>query len=260
MIRSLWIAKTGLEAQQTQMDVISNNLANVSTTGFKRSRAVFEDLLYQNLRQPGAQSSQQSQIPSGLQIGTGVRPIAAERIHTQGNLQQTSNKLDVAIQGAGFLQVLLPDGTTAYTRDGSLQTDNQGQVVTSNGYVVQPAMTIPANATSVTIGVDGVVSITQAGVAAPVQVGSMQLATFINPPGLESMGQNLYLETASSGTPSTNVPGTNGTGTLSQGYVETSNVNVVEELVNMIQTQRAYEINSKAISTSDQMLQKLTQI
>ena len=166
MIRSLWIAKTGLEAQQTQMDVISNNLANVSTNGFKRSRAVFEDLLYQNLRQPGAQSSQQTQIPSGLQIGTGVRPVAAERIHTQGNLQQTSNQLDVAIQGAGFFQVLLPDGTTAYTRDGSFQTDNQGQMVTSNGFPVQPSITIPANATSVTIGQDGVVSVTQPGTAA----------------------------------------------------------------------------------------------
>ncbi|MFA6121542.1 MAG: flagellar basal-body rod protein FlgG [Sideroxydans sp.] len=260
MIRSLWISKTGLEAQQTQMDVVSNNLANVSTTGFKRSRAVFEDLLYQNLRQPGAQSSQQTQVPSGLQIGTGVRPVAAERIHTQGNLQLTGNKLDMAIQGSGFFQVLMPDGSTAYTRDGSFQTDNQGQLVTSNGYVVQPAMTIPANATSVTVGMDGVVTITQAGATAPVQVGSMQLATFINPAGLESMGQNLYLETASSGTPSTNVPGTNGTGSISQGYVETSNVNVVEELVNMIQTQRAYEINSKAITTSDQMLQKLSQI
>ena len=260
MIRSLWISKTGLEAQQTQMDVISNNLANVSTTGFKRSRAVFEDLLYQNLRQPGAQSSQHTQIPSGLQIGTGVRPIAAERIHTQGNLQQTDNKLDIAVQGAGFFQVLLPDGTTAYTRDGSFQTDSQGQIVTSNGFVVQPAITIPANATTVTIGQDGVVTITQPGASAPVQVGSLQLATFINPSGLESMGQNMYLETASSGTPSTNVPGTNGTGTLSQGYVETSNVNVVEELVNMIQAQRAYEINSKAITVSDQMLQKLSQM
>jgi flagellar basal-body rod protein FlgG len=260
MIRSLWISKTGLEAQQTQMDVISNNLANINTSGFKRSRAVFEDLLYQNMRQPGAQSSQQTQIPSGLQIGTGVRPIAAERIHTQGNLQQTGNQLDVAIQGAGFLQVLLPDGTTGYSRDGSLQSDSQGQLVTANGFVVQPALTIPANATSVTIGQDGVVSVTQAGSTAPVQIGSIQLATFVNPAGLESMGQNLYLETASSGTPSTNVPGTNGTGTLSQGSVETSNVNVVEELVNMIQTQRAYEINSKAITTSDQMLQKLSQI
>ncbi|OIR08427.1 flagellar basal-body rod protein FlgG [mine drainage metagenome] len=260
MIRSLWIAKTGMEAQQTQMDVISNNLANVSTNGFKRSRAVFEDLLYQNIRQPGAQSSQLTQIPSGLQIGTGVRPIAAERIHTQGNLQQTNNQLDVAIQGAGFFQVLLPDGTTGYTRDGSFQTDNQGQLVTSNGFPVQPSITIPANATSITIGQDGVVSVTQPGTATAVQVGSIQLATFINPAGLESMGQNLYQETGSSGPPLANVPGTNGTGTVSQGFVETSNVNVVEELVNMIQTQRAYEMNSKAVTASDQMLQKLTQM
>lgn len=260
MIRSLWISKTGLDAQQTQMDVISNNLANVSTNGFKRSRAVFEDLLYQTLRQPGAQSSQQTQIPSGLQIGTGVRPVAAERIHTQGNLQQTGNSLDVAIQGAGFFQVLLPDGTTGYTRDGSFQRDSQGQLVTANGFTVQPAITIPANSSSVTIGSDGIISVVQAGVAAPVQVGSLQLATFINPSGLQSMGGNIYQETASSGTPSTNVPGTNGTGALNQNYLETSNVNVVEEMVNMIQTQRAYEINSKSITTSDQMLQKLTQI
>lgn len=260
MIRSLWISKTGLDAQQTQMDVVANNLANVSTNGFKRSRAVFEDLLYQNIRQPGAQSSQQTQIPSGLQIGTGVRPVAAERIHTQGNLAQTGNKLDIAIQGSGFFPVLMPDGTTGYTRDGSFQTDGQGQLVTSSGYVVQPAMTIPANATSVTIAQDGAVSITQAGSVAPVQIGQMQLASFINPTGLQSNGQNLYLETSSSGAPSTAAPGTNGTGTLGQGFVETSNVNVVEELVNMIQTQRAYEINSKAITTSDQMLQKLSQI
>jgi len=260
MIRSLWISKTGLDAQQTQMDTISNNLANVSTTGFKRSRAVFEDLLYQNLRQPGAQSSQQTQIPSGLQVGTGVRPVATERIHTQGNLQQTGNKLDVAIQGDGFLQVLMPDGTTAYTRDGSFQTDSQGQMVTANGFPVQPSITIPANAMSVSIGLDGTVSVTQPGVVAPVQIGSLQLATFINPTGLQSQGSNLYVETASSGTASTNVPGTNGAGTLSQGYLETSNVNVVEELVNMIQTQRAYEINSKAITVSDQMLQKLSQM
>lgn len=260
MIRSLWISKTGLEAQQTQMDVISNNLANVSTTGFKRSRAVFEDLLYQTIRQPGAQSSQQTQVPSGLQIGTGVRPIAAERIHTQGNLQQTGNNLDVAINGAGFFQVLMPDGTTAYTRDGSFQTDSQGQLVTSSGFTVQPALTIPANTTSVTIGRDGTVSATQAGVPTPVQIGSLQLATFINPAGLQSQGENLYQETASSGTPNTNVPGTNGAGLLNQGFVETSNVNVVEELVSMIQAQRAYEINSKAITTSDQMLQKLSQM
>ncbi len=260
MIRSLWISKTGLDAQQTQLDVISNNLANVNTNGFKRARAVFEDLLYQTLRQPGAQSSQQTQLPSGLQLGTGVRPVATEKIFTQGNLAQTGNPLDIAIQGAGFFQVLLPDGTTAYTRDGSFQVNNQGALVTSSGYPVQPAVTIPPNAVTVTIGHDGTVSVTQAGSSSPSQVGSLQLVNFINPAGLQSRGENLYLETASSGTPSTNAPGTNGLGTLSQGYVETSNVNVVEELVNMIQTQRAYEINSKAITTSDQMLQKLAQM
>lgn len=260
MIRSLWIAKTGLDAQQTQMDVISNNLANVGTTGFKRSRAVFEDLLYQTMRQPGAQSSQQTQLPSGLQIGTGVRPVATERIHTQGNLQQTGNDKDVAIQGAGFFQVLLPDGTTAYTRDGSFQIDNQGQLVTASGFAVQPAITIPADAQSLTIARDGTVSVTQPGVVAPTQVGTLQLATFINPAGLESRGENLYAETAASGNPNANTPGTNGSGLLLQSYVETSNVNVVEEMVNMIQTQRAYEINSKAISTSDQMLQRLSQL
>ncbi len=260
MIRSLWISKTGLDAQQTQMDVIANNLANVSTNGFKRSRAVFEDLLYQNIRQPGAQSSQQTQLPSGLQLGTGVRPVATERNFTQGNLQQTSNDKDVAIQGAGFFQVLLPDGTTAYTRDGSFQVDSQGQLVTASGFPVQPSITIPANATSMTIGRDGVVSVTQAGSATSTQVGALQLAIFINPAGLMAKGENLYVETTASGNPNTNTPGTNGAGLLSQGYVETSNVNVVEELVNMIQTQRAYEINSKAISTSDQMLQKLAQL
>ncbi|GGC92379.1 flagellar basal-body rod protein FlgG [Undibacterium terreum] len=259
MIRSLWIAKTGLDAQQTQMDVISNNLANVSTTGFKRSRAVFEDLLYQNIRQPGAQSSQQTQLPSGLQIGTGVRPVATERIHTQGNLQAAGAK-DLAIQGEGFFQVLLPDGTTAYTRDGSFQTDNQGQLTTSSGYVIQPAITIPANTLSITVASDGTVSVTQPGTIASTQVGSITLATFINPTGLLSTGQNLYQETAASGAPSTNTPGTNGAGSIAQNYVETSNVNVAEELVNMIQTQRAYEINSKAITTSDQMLQRLTQL
>lgn len=260
MIRSLWISKTGLDAQQTQMDVIANNLANVSTSGFKRSRAVFEDLIYQNLRQPGAQSSQQTQLPSGLQIGTGVRPVATERIFTQGNLQLTSNDKDVAIQGAGFFQVLLPDGSTAYTRDGSFQTDSQGQLVTSSGFPIQPAITIPAGAQSLTVGRDGTVSVTLQGASAPTQVGAIQLATFINPAGLQSKGENLFVETAASGNANTNAPGANGAGLLTQGYVETSNVNVVEELVNMIQTQRAYEINSKAITTSDQMLQKLAQM
>lgn len=260
MIRSLWISKTGLDAQQTQMDVIANNLANVSTNGFKRSRAVFEDLLYQTLRQPGAQSSQQTQLPSGLQLGTGVRPVATERIFTQGNLQQTGNSKDVAIQGQGFFQVLRPDGSTAYTRDGSFQTDFEGQMVTSSGYYVQPAITIPPNAQSITVGRDGVVSVTTPDSTVPVQVGNLQLATFINPAGLQSVGENLYVETASSGTPNVTNPGTDGAGLLNQGYVETSNVNVVEELVNMIQTQRAYEINSKSVQTSDQMLQRLTQL
>jgi flagellar basal-body rod protein FlgG len=260
MIRSLWISKTGLDAQQTQMDVIANNLANVSTSGFKRSRAVFEDLLYQNIRQPGAQSSQQTQLPSGLQLGTGVKPVATERIFTQGNLQLTGNDKDVAIQGQGFFQVLLPDGTTAYTRDGSFQMDNQGQLVTSSGFPIQPAIIIPPNAQSLSIGRDGVVSVTTADSPASTQIGSLQLSTFINPAGLMSKGENLYVETAASGNASNNNPGANGAGLLTQGYVETSNVNVVEELVNMIQTQRAYEINSKAITTSDQMLQKLTQM
>jgi flagellar basal-body rod protein FlgG len=260
VIRSLWISKTGLDAQQTQMDVIANNLANVSTNGFKRSRAVFEDLLYQTLRQPGAQSSQQTQLPSGLQLGTGVRPVATERIFTQGNLQQTGNSKDVAIQGQGFFQVLRPDGSTAYTRDGSFQTDFEGQLVTSSGYYVQPAITIPPNAQSITVGRDGVVSVTTPDSTVSVQVGNLQLATFINPAGLQSVGENLYVETASSGTPNVTNPGTDGAGLLNQGYVETSNVNVVEELVNMIQTQRAYEINSKSVQTSDQMLQRLTQL
>lgn len=260
MIRSLWITKTGLDAQQMQMDVIANNLANVSTNGFKRSRAVFEDLIYQTLRQPGAQSSQQTQLPSGLQLGTGVRPVATERVHLQGNLSQTGNARDVAIQGEGFFQVLLPDGTIAYTRDGAFQSDNQGQLVTASGFPVQPAITIPPNTTNITIGRDGTVSVLTAGSSIPSQVGNMQLVSFINPVGLQSAGENLYLQTASSGTPNPNTPGTNGLGSLNQGYVETSNVNVVEELVSMIQTQRAYEINSKAIQASDQMLQKLSQL
>ena len=257
---ALWVSKTGLDAQDKNIANIANNLANVNTTGFKKGRAVFEDLLYQNIRQPGAQSSQQTQLPSGLQLGAGVRPVATEKIFTQGNLQQTGNSKDVAIQGQGFFQVLMPDGTTGYTRDGSFQTDSQGQLVTSSGFVIQPAITIPANAQSITVGRDGTVSVTQPGSVAPVQVGSFQLATFINPAGLMALGENLYVETAASGNPGTNTPGTNGAGLLVQSFVETSNVNVAEELVNMIQTQRAYEINSKAITTSDQMLQRLSQL
>ena len=260
MIRSLWIAKTGIDAQQTKMDVISNNLANVSTNGFKRARAVFEDLLYQTIRQPGAQSSQQTQLPSGLQLGTGVKPVSTESIFTQGGLQQTENQRDVAIRGVGFFQVLLPDGTTAYTRDGAFQSDLNGQLVTSSGYAVQPAITVPPNALGITIARDGTVTATVPGAVAPIQVGNIQLASFVNQGGLLKMGENLYQETASSGAPNQNAPGTNGLGLLEQNFVETSNVNVVEELVNMIQTQRAYEMNSKSIETSDQMLQRLAQL
>jgi len=260
MINSLWIARTGLDAQQMSLDVIANNLANVSTNGFKQARPVFQDLLYQTLRQPGAQSSQSTQIPTGLQLGTGVQPIATASIFTQGALQQTGNELDVAINGAGFIQVLLPDGTAAYTRDGSFQKDNQGQVVTANGYPVQPSITIPTNALTVTIGSDGVVSITQSGSTAATTVGTLQVTTFVNNGGLQRIGENLFLETASSGTPTPTTPGTNGAGILVQKYVEASNVNVAEEMVSMIQTQRAYELNSKVISTSDQMLAKLTSL
>jgi flagellar basal-body rod protein FlgG len=260
MIRSLWIAKTGLDAQQTNLDVISTNLANVSTNGYKRARAVFEDLLYQTIRQPGAASSQQTTIPSGLMIGTGVRPISTERIFTQGSLQRTENPLDLAINGQGFFQIQMPDGTLAYSRDGAFQRDSTGQIVTSSGYPLSPAITIPGDAISVTVTRDGIVEITQPGNATPTQVGNIQLASFVNPGGLQSMGENLFIETGSSGTPTPNTPGTNGTGLLNQGYVETSNVNVAEELVTMIQTQRAYEMNSKAVTTSDQMLARLVQM
>jgi flagellar basal-body rod protein FlgG len=260
MIRSLWIAKTGLDAQQTQLDVISNNLANVSTNGFKRSRAIFEDLLYQTLRQPGAASSQQTTIPSGLMLGVGVRPVATEHIFIQGSLQKTENALDLAVNGQGFFQVQMPDGTLSYTRDGAFQMDSTGQVVTSSGYPLSPAITIPSNATSITISRDGIVSVLQSGTSTPTQIGTIQLATFVNVGGLQSVGENLFVETASSGTPTPNTPGTNGSGVLNQGYVETSNVNVAEELVQMIQTQRAYELNSKVVTTSDAMLARLTQL
>jgi flagellar basal-body rod protein FlgG len=257
MMRSLWISKTGMEAQQTQLDTIAHNLANVGTNGFKRGHAVFEDLIYQNLRQAGANSSEQTQLPTGLQVGLGVRPVSLSRNFSQGNLQQTGNNFDIAVKGSGFFQIQMPDGSVAYTRDGSFQVDSQGQMVTNNGYVVQPGITIPANAQSVTVAADGTVSALLPGQSAPTSVGQLHLANFANPAGLDPRGQNLFTETAASGTPSTAAPGSNGLGTLSQGYVETSNVNVVEELVAMIQTQRAYEINSKAIQTSDQMLQRL---
>jgi flagellar basal-body rod protein FlgG len=260
MMRSLQIAKTGMEAQQTQLDHISNNLANSATNGYKRSHAVFEDLMYQTLRQSGAASTEQTTVPTGLQVGLGTRAVATSRQFSQGSLQQTTNNLDVAVKGQGFFQIQMPDGTTGYTRDGAFQVDAQGQLVTNNGYTVQPGITIPANAQSVTIAADGVVSAAIPGQTLPQQVGQLQLASFVNPSGLEPRGQNLYAETASSGTPNAGAPGSNGLGQLAQGFVEGSNVNVVEELVSMIQTQRAYELNSKAIQTSDQMLQRLSQL
>jgi flagellar basal-body rod protein FlgG len=260
MIRSLSISKTGMEAQQTQLDTIAHNLANVSTNGYKRGHVVFEDLIYQNLRQAGAASSEQTQLPTGLQVGLGVRPVATSRMFAQGNLQQSTNPLDMAIKGNGFFQIQMPDGTVGYTRDGSFQVDASGQLVTNNGYVVQPGITIPPNAQSITIGTDGTVSVALPGQATPQPVGQIQLASFVNPAGLDPKGQNLFAETAASGTPNAGAPGANGLGSLQQGFVETSNVNVVEELITMIQTQRAYEMNSKAIQTSDQMLQRLGQL
>jgi len=260
MINSLWISKTGMEAQQTQLDVISHNLANVSTNGYKRATAVFEDLMYQNLRQVGANSTEQSQLPTGLQLGLGVRTVATARSFAQGSLQQSGNTLDVAIKGNGFFQVTMPDGTIGYSRDGSFQVNAQGQLVNATGLPIASGVTIPANAQSVSIAADGTVSATLAGNATPQQVGTIALANFINPAGLEPRGQNLFTETAASGQPQGGTAGTNGLGTMMQGYLETSNVNVVQELVTMIQTQRAYEMNSKAVQTSDQMLQKLAQL
>jgi flagellar basal-body rod protein FlgG len=254
MNRALWIGKTGLDAQQTRMATVSNNLANVNTTGYKKARAAFEDLLYQNVRQPGGQSSQDTQLPSGLMLGTGVRVVGTEKLFEQGNIVQTENPLDVAVNGRGFLQILRPDGTLAYTRDGSFQLSADGQLVTSGGYLLQPPITVPEGTQQLTIGSDGVVSVQLAGQAAPVQLGTIQLADFVNPAGLQPMGENLFLETGASGAPQPANPGSNGLGSLVQGALETSNVNVVEELVNMIETQRAYEMNSKSISTTDQML------
>jgi flagellar basal-body rod protein FlgG len=257
MNSALWIAKTGLDAQQTRLSVISNNLANANTMGFKSDRAVFEDLLYQNIRQVGAQSSEGTQLPSGLMVGTGVRTVATEKNHSQGNMVQTEGFLDLAVQGRGFFQVLRPDGTLSYTRDGSFQLNGAGEIVTAGGNPIQPGITVPSNAQSVTIGSDGIVSVTLAGSSAPSQIGNIQLADFQNPTGLQAIGENLYSESAASGAPQTGTPGLNSIGTLVQGSLESSNVNSVKELVSLIETQRAYEMNSKAISTADQMLQYL---
>lgn len=261
MMRSLWIAKTGMDAMQTSIDVISNNLSNVNTNGFKKSRAVFEDLMYQTLRQPGAATSQQTSLPTGLQIGTGTRTVGTERIHLQGNIQSTGKPYDLAIGGDGFFAVTLPDGSTGYTRDGSFQVDSTGTMVTASGYAVQGPIQIPTQGvTAVQVAIDGTVSATIVGQTAPQQLGNIVLTNFINPAGLQAVGNNILKETVASGAPQTGTPSLNGLGELNQGYVETSNVNVTEELINMIVTQRAYEINSRAIQTSDQMLQKLTQL
>ena len=259
MIPSLRISATGLDAQQTNMSVISNNLANVSTTGFKRDKAVFEDLIYQNVRQAGAQSTQDTELPSGLEIGTGVKIVATNKLHSQGSLSKTDNQLDLAIQGQGFFQILHPDGSTVYTRDGEFSLSAEGTIVTSEGYELDPTITVPADTLNITIGSDGSVSALVAGDTAPTQIGQITLAHFINPTGLEPIGDNFFRETAASDAPTIGNPTDNSLGSLQQGFLEASNVNVVEELVNMIETQRAYEVNSKAISTADQMLSYLNQ-
>ena len=258
MLPALWVAKTGLAAQDTNLTTISNNLANVSTTGFKRDRAEFQDLLYQIKRQPGAQSTQDSELPSGLQVGTGVRIVGTQKNFAAGSLQTTEQPLDLAINGRGFFQIMQPDGTTSYTRDGTFHLDSNGQIVTANGFALEPAIVVPADAQTFTVGQDGTVSVTIAGNPAAQVIGNLQTADFINPAGLQPMGENLFLETAASGDPQAGTPGEDGVGTLVQGSLESSNVNVVEELVNMIETQRAYEMNSKAISTTDQMLGYVT--
>lgn len=254
MNQALWVAKTGLDAQQTRMSVVSNNLANTNTTGFKRDRASFEDLLYQQVRQPGGSTSSQTQLPSGLQLGTGVRVVSTSKDFQQGNPQQTGRSLDVMVNGRGFFEVLLPDGSPAYTRDGSFQINAQGELVTNSGYAVQPGIQVPEGAQSLTIGNDGTVSVTMAGQAQALEIGSLTLTDFVNPSGLQAKGENLYVETTASGPAQAGTPGLNGLGSVVQGSLEGSNVNVVEELVSMIETQRAYEMNAKAISTTDSML------
>ncbi|THB70697.1 MAG: flagellar basal-body rod protein FlgG [Gammaproteobacteria bacterium] len=252
---ALWVAKTGLDAQQTRMSVVANNMANSNTTGFKKDRAVFEDLIYQNYRQAGASSSATTNIPSGINIGTGVKVVATQKMHTQGNIAHTGNSLDIAISGRGFFQVQTPDGDIAYTRDGSFQVNESGQVVTSSGYLLDPNITIPDGAVSITVGNDGTVEAVTSSASAPTNLGTIQLADFINPSGLQPMGENLFRETTGSGSPTTGTPGLSGLGRLNQGMLESSNVNIAEEMVNMIETQRAYETNAKAIAATDQMMQ-----
>lgn len=257
---ALRISITGLEAQNTDIRTISNNLANVSTTGFKKDRTIFQDLMYQNIRQPGADSSQSSQLPSGLMLGTGVMVTSTQKMHSQGSMVQTENSLDLAINGRGFFQIMRPDGTTAYTRDGHFQLNSQGQVVTPSGYQLIPTITVPNNAQTISIGQDGTVSAQIAGTSSPTQIGNLQLVDFINPAGLQPMGENAFLESAASGSPQIGTPGQQGIGGLFQGSLESSNVNVVEELVRMIETQRAYEMNARSVETVNKMLEFVTQV
>lgn len=259
MMQALWVSKTGLSAQNTRLTTIANNLANASTVGYKRDDAQFEDLLYQVRAQPGASSSQNTQLPSGMQLGTGVRIVGTTKQFTEGSLEVTQKPLDLAIDGHGFFQILMPDGSTAYTRNGQFQLNSDGQIVTPGGMQLQPSISIPQNAQTVTVSKDGIVEIQIAGQAAPQQVGQIQLADFINPTGLQAIGSNMYLETAASGSPQQGQPANSGFGNVAQGSLESSNVDVVEEMVNMIATQRTYEMNSKVIATADQMLQFVTQ-
>lgn len=260
MMESLAVVRTGLEGEQAKMDVISNNLANINTTGFKKARAVFADLLYQDPTQVGGFTSQATNYPSGLQQGTGANVVATEPVVLQGSLEQTGNALDLAINGQGYFQILTPSGQLAYTRDGTFQLSAQGQVVTPKGYLLQPPITVPRAAQSITVGTDGTVSVQLQGQANPSQIGLIQLANFVNPAGLQNVGNNLATETQASGTPNTGQPSQNGLGTLAQGYLEGSNVSVVDEMIDMIATQRAYELNTQAAKNVDQMLSYLTQI
>lgn len=259
MHAALYVSKTGLTAQDTQLTTVANNLANASTVGFKRDRAVFEDLLYQIQRQPGAQSTEETQLPSGLQLGTGVRVVGTQKQFTEGSLQNTQQALDVAVNGRGFFQILQPDGTIGYTRNGQFHLDADGQMVNADGLLLQPGITIPVDAQTITIGTDGTVSAQIPGNAAPQVLGNIQTVDFVNPAGLQANGGNIFLETAASGNPIAGTPGQNGLGEVMQGMLENSNVNIVEEMVNMITTQRAYEMNSKVLSSADQMLQFVTQ-
>jgi flagellar basal-body rod protein FlgG len=255
MLRSLFIAATGMEAQKLNIDVIANNLANVNTAGFKKSRADFQELIYQEVRTAGAMSAEGAQVPSGIQVGLGVKPVAVQKIFLQGDFIQTGNNLDLVIEGDGLFKVLMPDGTVGYTRSGAFKLDSEGRIVNSDGYPLEPGITVPANTSSLSIGSDGKVSVIQPGSNTPIEIGQIELARFINPGGLKAIGKNLYLTTGSSGEATTGKPSADGLGTIAQGFLEMSNVNVVEEMVNMIVSQRAYEVVSKAVQASDEMLQ-----